>query len=73
MRKEIKQQQHQQQEYPSQITSFLKRFSVKFQEVEKGNLQIKEKTYGRVGKRRLRDPGILGQWMHRHQGSKFKL
>ena len=41
MGKEIKQQQQQQQEYPSRITSFLKLFSVKFQEVEKGNLQIK--------------------------------
>ena len=42
MGKEIKQQQQQQKEYPSRITSFLKLFSVTFQEVEKGNLQIKE-------------------------------
>ena len=42
MRKEIKQQQQQQQEYPLRITSFLKLFSVKFQGVEKGHLQIKE-------------------------------
>ena len=42
MRKEIKQQQQQQHEYPTRITLFLKLFSVKFQEVEKGNLQIKE-------------------------------
>ena len=41
IRKEIKQQQ-QQQEYSSWITSFLKIFSVEFQEVEKGNLRIKE-------------------------------
>ena len=40
VRKEIKQQQK--QEYSSWITSFLKLFSVEFQEVEKGNLQIKE-------------------------------
>ena len=42
MGKEIKQQQQQQKEYPSRITSFLKLFSVKFQEAEKGNLRIKE-------------------------------
>ena len=41
MGKEIKQQQQQQKEYPSRITSFLKLFSAKFQEVEKGNLQKK--------------------------------
>ena len=44
MTKEIKKQQqhHQQQKYSSWITSFSKRFSVEFQEVEKDNLQIKE-------------------------------
>ena len=41
-RNKKKQQQHQEQEYSSWITSFLKRFSIEFQEVEKNNFQIKE-------------------------------
>ena len=58
MGKEIKQQQQQQKEYPSRITSFLKLFSVKFQEVEKGNLQIKETWKSR--KEKVKRPGYIG-------------